>query len=111
MGKIFLITDKRSVSVWFAFSVTVINHSDKKQAGRGKSLHGLQFQVSVHLWGKSKQELKEELKQNPEEPFTGSFTGFCSASSYIPQNSQPRDCATHSGLGLPTSISCQENVP
>lgn len=48
LGAIFLITDKRSVSVLVCFSVTVINHPGQKQFGGGTSLHGSQFQVSVH---------------------------------------------------------------
>lgn len=43
-------------------SAAVIKHSNQKQLRVSKSLFGLQFHVTVHYWGKSAQELKQDIE-------------------------------------------------
>lgn len=42
-------------------SVTVIKHCGQKQLRGGEELFGFHLQVTVHYWGKMRQELEQEL--------------------------------------------------
>lgn len=49
-------------SVASFLSAAVIKHSDRRQLGGGKHLHGLHIQVIIHHHGWSEQELNQELE-------------------------------------------------
>lgn len=61
-------------------------------------------------WGNSGQELKQELKWRPWRN-TGFPTGALQLTFLIQPRLLPREGTAHNGLGLPASISSQDNAP
>ena len=91
---------KGSVSPWLTFCCCDKHHNQKSLGGN------LHLQVTVCHGGKP----ELELKQKPQTLLTGSpHLWLFSLLFFTVQTHLPRDRAVRSDLGLPTSISSQEN--
>ena len=92
-----------------------------KASWEGKDLFDLDFQIIVHHWRKSGQELKQgrnlEAGSNadPRSQKSAAYwlapSGLLSLLSYRTQDHQPRDGTTHNELGSPPSITNLEKAP
>jgi hypothetical protein len=47
-------------------SIVATKHHDQKRSWGGKGLFGLHFQITIHQWRKSEQELKQSWNRKPE---------------------------------------------
>lgn len=91
-------------------SIVRLNTVTKSNLERG----GLWVPLTVDHRGKTKQELKQELRCG----WTTEESSYCFAPHYLlsllvhtTQHHLPRGAITHTGLGLPTSVIDQESAP
>ena len=83
--------------------MAAMKHHDQKASWEGKGLFGLHFHAAVHLWRKSRQELKQEriLEAGTDtEAMEGAAYwlashGLLNLFSYKTQDHQPRDGTTY----------------
>jgi hypothetical protein len=94
-------------------SIAVIKHHDQKQPGQERVYFSLQFHTTDHHWGKSGQELRQELIQRPwrNTAYRLAPHGLLSLLSYTIQDHQPRDGTPHSELSPLPLTTNQENDP